>query len=108
MAKRINAVVKEPRDTAFECDVLNRLDAFQRLVDGYIETVRLPIGGKTVIMICNEEGKIGNYDFNFELNFGNVGDTIFGTVVFVGEDGDEFADCPVSAEEVEDWINEMQ
>lgn len=102
MAKKIKVVVKEVGSRAKEIEVVNKLESFQTLVDGYIECLTVRIGGEVGLMIVNEEGKLrGDCKFNFDF----LGlDQIFGDVVFVGIYGDEFTDCPFNADEVEDFL----
>lgn len=69
-------------------DLPNELHALQREVDGYIETVSFP--GWCVI--CNEEGKLKGMDYNFYLEIGGRMEAIFGPVLIVGTDGEEFTD----------------
>ena len=62
----------------------NKLEAFQEIVGGYIECVRLP--EKNVIMIVNEEGKLRGMRHNFYCD----DDDIVGPVVFCSAKDDEF------------------
>ena len=84
---RISVIIKKPGKPAERTEVENDLMTFQHLVDGYIECVPVAAG---VLMIVNEEGKL----WGMEPNFWYDHDMIVGTAVFVGVDGDEFADCP--------------
>lgn len=82
---QILVVIKEPGqapkvEPLFE----NTLEAFQKAVDGYIETVTVT---EDVVIICNEEGRLRGLPFNVEL-FG-VG--FVGTIIVSGVKGDEFA-----------------
>ena len=88
MAGKIKVIVKRPDESVGHKELVdNTLKALQGLVGGYIET--LPIGGKN-ILICNDEGKIRNMEPNIKIFFGS--DTVHGTVVIAGEDGEEFGD----------------
>ena len=85
---RIKVIIKHPGEPVGHKEIVdNTLKALQELVGGYIET--LPIGGKN-ILICNDEGKIRNLEPNIKIFFGS--DIVHGTVVIVGEDGEEFGD----------------
>lgn len=68
-------------------EIENTLEALQREVDGYIETVSI---SGDVCIIVNEEGMINDLPFNLRL----FGLQLFGTVLIVGVDGDEFCDLP--------------
>jgi hypothetical protein len=57
-----------------------------------VETLRLDDG---LVAICYEEGILKRSGWNMFLQ----GIPICGTIVFVGEDGEEFDDCPLSLEE---------
>ena len=100
---KIRAIIKRPDEAVGHItNVRNELRILQDTVGGYIETVR--IGPKTV-MILNEEGKLAGLEPNFKIGM----ETIVGTVIVVGEDGDEFTDCPISLEEwkmaLKEWGN---
>lgn len=88
----ILVIVKEPGRKAYPCNIENTLEAFQKLVGGYIETVRF---SKELIVICNEEGRILGLP-------GNICG-LCGTLVFCGTKGDAFAgikakDVPITLE----------
>ena len=68
-------------------EIENTLEVLQREVEGYIETVS--ISGNACIIV-NEEGMINDLPFNVRL----FGLQLFGTVLIVGVDGDEFCDLP--------------
>ena len=92
-AKKIRVVYKEPGKEAEIKTIPYDLDKFQQMVEGYIETVTIPGDmrspfEKTVIIICDEEGKLKHAAANILL----MGDMIRGPVVFVGENkaGDDF------------------
>ncbi|MGN1369541.1 MAG: DUF3846 domain-containing protein [Aristaeellaceae bacterium] len=88
----ISVMVKAPGIgrswTPWQCQrVENKLEAFQALVGGHIETV--PVS-ETMVLLVNDEGKINGMEANFPYR----GDLLCGTVVAVGVRGDEFASCP--------------
>ena len=89
--KMIRAIIIEPdKDPRIE-RIHNELHALQRLVDGYIEVCPIV---EDMVMIINEEGKLRGLPKNFWMEV--IGDYIVGTAVFVGVDGDEFDDVPVT------------
>ena len=97
---KIRAIIKRPDEpVGHVTNISNTLENLQRTVDGYIETVR--IGPKTV-MILNEEGKLTGLEPNFKIGM----ETIVGTVIVVGEDGDEFTDCPITLKEWKEALKE--
>jgi len=87
--KKIKVIVKRPyEEYGHMTYVSNTLENLQKTVDGYIETVPLPCN---VIAIVNEEGKIQGLKPNMRI----PGDTLVGTIIICGTDGEEFADVPI-------------
>ena len=97
----MRALYKAPTDTGVrEIVVPNKLETLQKLVGGYIETLTACMDPK-VIAICNEEGAIrDDIDFNCAIACEDAGGRfdcpIFGPILLVGEDGEDFTDCPIS------------
>ena len=83
----MKAVYKEPMKQPELIDVGNSLTALQHKVQGYIECVTLTTDA---VLICNEEGLINGMHFNLRL----CGMQLFGPILIVGKDGEEFCDCP--------------
>ena len=84
--------VKEPGMDPEEMQIENTLEALQNLVGGFIEVV--PMAADAAIVV-NEEGIIRDLPYNTCY----CGQFLFGTMVFVGVDGEEFSDVPISFEE---------
>lgn len=78
-----------------EIEIENTLEALQKAVDGYIETVT-PIGGYAV-MIVNEEGLLRGMPSNLTAS-AVAARKIVGPALVVGVDGEEFADIPKDVE----------
>lgn len=95
----MKVVIKHPGEAAMDGTLENTVTAIQAAVDGHFETVNFANG---VTMIVNEEGKLNSLPENFRL----WNDMIVGTAVFVGVDGEEFTDCPVSAEQIQKIIDD--
>ena len=74
-------------------EIDNTLKALQKAVDGYIEAVTV---ASDMVIICNEEGVIRGLPYNCTL----LGHHFFGKILFVGVDGEEFADVPVPLEDI--------
>lgn len=72
-------------------EIENTLEALQKVVGGYIETVRLRIGN--AVMIVNEEGLLLGLPYNTVAS-GFAGQPIVGTALIVGVSGEEFTDIP--------------
>ena len=85
----IKVIIKRPGEAAFEARIENDLPTLQRWVGGYIETYTLATP-PTVVVICNEEGRLLGMTPNCRLN----GETFVGTILLVGAKDTEFADCP--------------
>ena len=97
----MRALYKKPTDDSFhEIIIDNKLEKLQELVGGYIETLTARMEPK-VVAICNEEGAIrDDIDFNCAIACEDAGGRfdcpIFGPILLVGENGEEFTDCPIS------------
>lgn len=74
-----------------EIEVENTLEALQKQVGGYIETLTL-IPGKAV-MIVNEEGLLLGFGLNSVASM-IAGRKIVGPALIVGMDGEEFTNTP--------------
>lgn len=74
-----------------EIEIENTLEALQKAVDGYIETVTL-IGGYAV-MIVNEEGLLRGMPSNLTAS-AIAARKIVGPALVVGVKGEEFTDVP--------------
>lgn len=85
--QRITIYLKRPAEQPVSMTIPNTLEAFQRLVDGYIETVRV---ASDLVIICNEEGKLLGLPENVDIG----GDVLVGNIVFASVNGEEFDDAP--------------
>ena len=77
------AIIKQPGEPAKRIEIDNTLEAFQRAVGGYIETVTL---FEDVTLICNEEGRLMGLPYNMDF----VGIRFVGPVLAVGRTEDDF------------------
>lgn len=87
MAKKndmILAVIKHPGQPPFVDFIENKLESFQALVGGYIESYTV---ATDLTILCNEEGLLRGLPYNATI----LGNPFVGTVVAVGVKGDEFA-----------------
>ena len=78
-----------------EIEIENTLEALQKAVDGYIETVTLISG--YAVMIVNEEGLLRGMPSNPTAS-AVAARKIVGPALVVGVDGDEFTDIPKDVE----------
>lgn len=83
----MRVLIKEPGKDPRTMVITNNLHLLQQLVDGPIEVHKLTDG---LVMIVNEEGKLKNLERNFYVD--RLKDTILGTAIFCGEDGEDFTD----------------
>ena len=89
----ITAILCKPRRLPQRILVPNTLEDLQEMVGGYIETVTYP--EEDMVVICDEEGR-----FKGEDHCGWIDGTEFvGTILIVGQEGDEFTDCPYTLNE---------
>lgn len=91
----MRVLIKEPGGVWEVAEVENTLDALQKAVGGYIET--LPIvatdSNEKAVMVMDEEGRLKGKEHNITI----CGVNIVGTVFLCGQDGDDFTDVP-------DWL----
>ncbi len=87
----IHVWLKEPGKQPVKKWIPNQLEFLQLFVDGYIETFTVTAGA---VIICNEEGKINNMPYNCTV----LGEQLFGNILLVGTDEDEFDDVPYDEE----------
>lgn len=89
---KIKAIIKRPdEEFGHMTNISCTLENLQKIVGGHIETVYL--GG--LILIVNEEGKLLGLEPNFRLDQGAFADVIMGTAIVVGQNGEDFGDCPI-------------
>ena len=79
--EKIKGLLIEPYELPKEIEIDNTLEAKQDIVGGYIECVYLP-NDDSVVLICNEEGKINGMKLNRDIGH----DIIVGPFLIVGDD----------------------
>ena len=89
---KIKVIIKEPFKVPYVSKIDNTLEALQKIVEGYIETVTV---NQDMVIICDEEGLLKDNHFNCRV----LNIQFFGTIIFAGVNGDEFSDLPISEEE---------
>lgn len=85
----MKVIIKKPGNLGYEKDIPNTLEALQAEVGGPIEVVRV---NNRLVAIVNEEGRLMGLPENV------LG--LCGTIVFCGEDGEEFADIDAQSSEL--------
>lgn len=89
---KIKVLLKNPGVYGFqEVEIENELRKLQLMVGGNIEVLTFTTD---TAIICNEEGRLNGMEFNCVF----CGASFVGPILIVGVDGDEFTDCPMSAE----------
>lgn len=86
---------KKPMEIGRCLWIHNQLHAFQELVDGPIEVVRL--SDPNYVVLVNEEALLRG---DMHLNMIVGPHYLFGPLVVVGVKGDEFTDCSLDAAQV--------
>ncbi len=91
--KHMRVIVKEPGRPPVDKDTPNALKPLQEAVGGYIESFTI---AEDLVILCDEEGWLKMKKPNCKI-FGNL---FVGTIIFVGVQGEEVTDCPITAEEL--------
>lgn len=91
MSEVLKVIVKRVGEDPVVEEVENRLGALQDLVGGYLEAVTI---ATDMCALVDEEGLLKGRKYNCDVcNY-----PLFGTIVLVGVDGENFVDCPISVE----------
>ena len=98
MQRNIKVLIVEPNKLPYEKVISNRLRDKQQIVDGYIEYVRL-LDDDSVVLICNEEGKINGSEYNRDIGY----DIIAGTFIIARECADDGEDRSLTDEQIEKY-----
>ena len=73
--EKIKGLLVKPYELPEEIEINNTLEAKQEIVGGYIECVYLP-NDDSVVLICNEEGKINGMKLNRDIGHDIIADQI--------------------------------
>lgn len=87
MDELISVIIKEPGKKPKRKTIKNTLEAMQKVVGGHIETVTL---AENIVLVVNEEGIPLGLPYNCNM----FGHTIYGTLMLVGAEGEDF--CSLS------------
>ena len=94
MEGKIKVIIKRPdEEYGHVTNISASLKNLQKTVDGYIETLQI---AASTVLIMNEEGMILDLEPNFRIREDYVEGIIYGTVIVVGTDGEDFTDLPIS------------
>ena len=88
MSAKISVIIKQPGRVPYKTAISPMLENLQKTVGGYIETVTI---AEDCVIICNEEGRLLGLPYNCNVE----GIPFVGPIVFVGVDGEDFADLPI-------------
>jgi hypothetical protein len=88
----IKAFVKRPNEAPYLTPISAELEAMQELIGGYLEEVKV---SADILILCDEEGKLKGKPYNCTFGMHDL----VGTLVFVGVQENEWADCPLSYQE---------
>ena len=86
----MRVLIKEPGGVWEVAEVENTLDALQKAVGGYIETLTICTEPDPLVLIMDEEGRLNDKPYN--MTIGDV--SLFGMLLLCGKDRDEFTDVP--------------
>ena len=95
LEKRIKCLLVKPYELPEEIEIDNTLEAKQKLVGGWIEQAFLP-KDDSVVLICNEEGKIYGLPPNRDIGR----DIIVGNFFLVGDDPELGEDRSLTEEQI--------
>ena len=87
MDELISVIIKEPGKKPKRRTVTNKLATFQKVVGGSIETVTL---AENIVLVANADGIPLGLPYNCNM----FGHTIYGTLMLVGFEGEDF--CSLS------------
>ena len=91
MTEKIYVITKRPGCPARHVWMSNSLEAFQKAVGGYIETVSL---ATDAVIVCNEEGRLRGLERNCSI----CGVDFVGDLVLCGVHKDAFTSWPLGWE----------
>lgn len=81
--EKLKCLLVRPNELPVEIEIEDKLEEYQKLVGGYIETTYIQ-NVDDVVLICNEEGKINGMNPNRDIGH----DIIFGPFIVIGDDYD--------------------
>ncbi len=96
--KELTVVIVEPGKEPYVRNIEHKLEAFQKIVEGHIETI-CDDGLEDMLIICNDEGKINHLRINRITQIGEYVDYIMGTF-FVCSMG-EYDFCSLTDEQAQ-------
>ena len=100
--KKTRVIIKRPDEKyGHVTNISATLKNLQKTVGGPIETVPVILNA---VIICNEEGKLRNLDPNIWY----FHDRIVGTIIVIGTEGEDFANCPLSFDQWKLFVDKQE
>lgn len=100
MNDNLTVLYVEPKKLPKQITIKNTLEEKQKLVGGLIEYTNL-IDDNSVLLICNEEGKILGLPYNRDIGH----DIIAGPFILVGNDQRLVEDISLTEEQIKKYTN---
>ena len=100
MNDNLTVLYVEPKKLPKQITIKNTLEEKQKLVGGLIEYTSL-IDDNSVLLICNEEGKILGLPYNRDIGH----DIIVGPFILVGNDQRLGEDISLTEEQIKKYTN---
>lgn len=100
MNDNLTVLYVEPKKIPKQITIKNTLEEKQKLVGGLIEYTNL-IDDNSVLLICNEEGKILGLPYNRDIGH----DIIVGPFILVGNDQRLGEDISLTEEQIKKYTN---
>lgn len=88
---RIKAIYKAPGKAPVLIEIENKLEALQRAIGGYLESVTITTD---CCILCDEEGRLKGLPYNCKI----LNMELSGPILIVGVDGDELCDVMTDAD----------
>lgn len=88
---RIKAIYKAPGKAPVFIEIENKLEALQRAIGGYLESVTI---ATDCCILCDEEGRLKGLPYNCKI----LNMELSGPILIVGVDGDELCDVMTDAD----------
>ena len=87
MRKKISVIIKDPDKNPRHVYISDSLENLQRTVGGHIQRMTI---ATDLVVLCDVDGPVNDKKYNCTL----CGIQLFGTIVFCGINGTDYADMP--------------
>lgn len=96
--RELTVVIVEPCKEPYKKTIEHKLEAFQEIVEGHIETT-CDDGLEDMLIVCNDEGEVNRLKINRSTRVGDYADYIMGTFFICGMGEDDF--CSLTDEQAQ-------